>query len=155
MKTKLPDQNNLGLGSTVTQLCQHNHPEHKDVAKCPYDLRKPAFRIPPKHVKKPGGPVKLGLSVASQSVMDHAHQELSAGRARVIDKAANKGNDIEVEIDRQHKHKSTSKQTRNFFVHKNPGDGSAHDFFTKLGEAEDSESSESEEEMDEKKEDSK
>jgi hypothetical protein len=156
LKAKLPNQttsfvNSLGSSTQVTQLCQHNHPEHASVLKCPYGLKDASFRAPPKHIKGNGGG-KPGTTVASTSVMSHALQELSAGSAQVVDLSANKGNDIEVAIDRQHHHKSSSAKKRAFYVHKrsNPvgGGHNVHDFFIKAGEPSESESSESESDSD-------
>lgn len=157
LKVKLPNQSTsifkpFSQSTEVKQLCPHNHPEHVGVPVCPYGLKDPNFRIPPKHVKKKGGG-NAQTTVASSSVMEHAQQELSDGRAQVVSTTANKGNDIEVAIDRQHRHKSTSAKQRNFYVHKRSNQfegvkGKSHDFFLKTGEPSESESSGSESDSD-------
>jgi len=139
----------LSQSTEVKQLCQHNHPEHVGVAKCPYGLNDSNFRIPPKHVKgNSGGNPKT--TVASSSVMSHAEQELSAGRAKVV---STKGGNIEVEIERQHSHKPSSSTHRRFLVHKASNQfkgvvGKSHDFFLKSGELSESDSSGSESDSD-------
>ncbi|EWG68601.1 MULTISPECIES: hypothetical protein [unclassified Enterobacter] len=170
LKAKVANQttsivNSSGSSTEVTQLCQHNHPEHAGVLECPYGLSDPSFRAPEKHIKGYTGKIRkrnrgragIPPTVASESVMSHAEEQLSAGSAQVISHNANGGNDIEVAVKRKHRHKKTSPQTRTFFIHKgsNPvdGGGNAHDFFMKAGEPSDSDSSGSESDVEEKKSD--